>query len=212
MNRRRFLNKAGIWVPVAVAFPAIVRAQRSLFTDPGFLGVLTRRTAPPAACSTLRDTQTGTISNDVDPGRTAAWTYASTSFVPTASYTICKVVLNLRKTGSPTYHLKAGIYSNTGSFVNDYPNALIGTASDDFLVSVLTTSNADYDFVNMSASVTSGTEYHLVVWATDSPSDNTNYARANYAALAGKKVAISSDGSSWSNYAVNMQLLFKMYS
>lgn len=50
MNRRRFLKKAGLWVPAAVAFPGIVRAQRNAFTSPSQTANMMRRKM--AACST----------------------------------------------------------------------------------------------------------------------------------------------------------------
>lgn len=48
MNRRRFLKQAGLWVPAAIAFPAIVRAQRSPFSDPARVATMTHRVTGPS--------------------------------------------------------------------------------------------------------------------------------------------------------------------
>ena len=86
-------------------------------------------------------------------------------FTASATGTVCKATLRLRKDGdtgnNPT--LQACIYSDA----SDTPNAIIGTCSTNtYNVNSLTTSFASIDFTGMSASISSGTKYHIALFSS----------------------------------------------
>ena len=99
MNRRRFLKRAGIWVPSAIAFPAIVRSQLS---DPAFVSSLTQPAVAAAACSgTPYITLAGT--NAYDAGSNSLNHYVGVRDLTDASArNICRVDWKLTSTGTIT--------------------------------------------------------------------------------------------------------------
>lgn len=117
MNRRRFLKKAGLWVPAAVAFPGIVRAQRNAFTSPSQTANMMRRHS--VACSTVKDSNVpGAVSAFTACGNAAASTYIASKFTTGSAYSCCAIELYIDKQGStaaPTGNVTASFYADGGS-------------------------------------------------------------------------------------------------
>jgi hypothetical protein len=161
---------------------------------------------------------TGNLAGPANPGTSLneeAFQKNATKFTASASYTVCAVSLPLFSyvTVHPTnyYHsLKVGIWShNAGS---DEPNALVGTASDSVPASTVPScslnalascwnSTANVTFSNMSASLTSGTTYWIVLEASPSPLAATNYPVAwKSTGTAGLRKGVRVGGSAWFDY------------
>lgn len=113
-----------------------------------------------ATCSTPKD---GTIDDGVDYAGSIAYDsgsiYMAASFTAGSSYTLCALDVKLSKTGSPTFNLRAAIYSDgTG------PSALVGTASADVSASTVGSSIGTVSFTGLNASITSGSVYWVVIY------------------------------------------------
>lgn len=135
-------------------------------------------------------------------------------FTAGASYTACAIKLRLKKYGSPTFKIRAAIYTNnTESPCNvvNCPGTIVGTASEEFDVSVLTTSEALYTLTGMSAALTNTTVYWLVLYYS---SGATNYYN-DYIQLASKSGGINdithygTDGLAWTAGDAYQISLFK---
>ncbi len=128
-----------------------------------------------AGCTTTIQSETVASAGSHILGNDAAsrqWN--ATKFVATETTTVCKVNLYLEKFGSPTFNIKVHIYSHDAG--NDEPDTLIGTSSDVINAATLTTSEAIYSFVNISASITNTTTYWVVVECV-TVGDADNYGR-----------------------------------
>ena len=108
-------------------------------------------------------------------------TILAMSFKPTADIVLTKVVLSLRKIGSPTGNLWAEIHSAQGgtSGTKNASTNIVGQASDDLDVSTLTTAYASKDlaFSGTAPSLTAGQTYYIVVYGSFAVS-TTNYVEA----------------------------------
>lgn len=117
--------------------------------------------------------------------------YLASQFTASASYTIKKIYVPLRKVGSPGSFTIA-LYSDDGA---DDPDTLLAsdtvTVSDTYL---------EYGVAEISQAVTSGTKYHVVLIA-NSGDDSSNYYETPCEDGSGNK---SSDGSSWSGSSLDM--------
>lgn len=123
-----------------------------------------------AACSTK-------AANTVSAGDGAAlptlgrysgnWYFAST-FTAGSSFTVCAISANLAAVGSPTQTITASIWSdNSGT-----PDAQVGTASATVDASGLSGSQTTVQFTGVSASLTSGTTYWVVLGVGANNSSN----------------------------------------
>ncbi len=127
---------------------------------PGALVSSKRAAAGGGSCSTTRDTLSGTIGDARVVGQ--YFDKRAVQFTAGGTYTICKAVLKLAKVGSPTgYNLSVQIYTDSAGS----PGTQVGTGSGNLDAGTLTTSPtfSDAEFTGMSASLTSGTTYWLVV-------------------------------------------------
>jgi hypothetical protein len=102
-----------------------------------------------------------------------SFTRLAVQFTAGASYTNCKIDLPLFKIGTPAAgNLVAAIYSDNGS---NLPNVQIGTASDAIDRTTIATSYGDFvSFVNVSAALTNGTLYWVVLTASALDADGSN--------------------------------------
>jgi len=158
-------------------------------------------------CTTTADTLSGTTVGTVDCGGSK---YIATSFVAGSSYSVCKAVVRL-KTASGTgssYTLQCAIYSNNGG--TTFPSALVGTASATINANTVTSSEADFTFTGMSASLTSGVTYWIVI--ISSSEFNTTPASWAYVSSAGTHaISASSDGSAWSEVSAFEHCKYTLY-
>ena len=126
--------------------------------------------ARPAGCTTAGFTQGTTANNGSASVCNNSNKYVGQQFTADGTYTACKVDVNLQKVGTPSVNLDVSIYTDNAGV----PGTLIGTASDVIASSTISTSPTTYTFVNMSASLTSGTLYWIVLHASAGV-DNSNY-------------------------------------
>lgn len=123
-----------------------------------------------AGSFTARQTNNSTTFDYQYINRTVNNAYCATKFTAGAAYTVTKVTAPLYKTGTPTFNLTCAIFDTSLNL----PNAQVGTASDAISVAGFPTSEgADATFVNLSASLTNGVAYWVVIFKS-SGSDNFN--------------------------------------
>jgi hypothetical protein len=97
-------------------------------------------------------------------------------FTAGSSFTVCAVDLVLRALGSPTFTVRADLWSDNGA---DLPLALLGSSSTldaSTLGATFTTNN----FTGLSVALTSGTKYWVVCHASASdPSHSVEWSDGN---------------------------------
>lgn len=135
------------------------------------------------SCATTKDACAGnedagaTLAANATSGR-----YKASMFVADADTTICAVSLRLKKVLSPTFNMTVEIWSNNDvgadnpvAYTDDLPNTLIGTGSAAIAASsVGTDAYETVLFTGMSATITSGTIYWVVLKAS-AAGDATNH-------------------------------------
>ena len=152
------------------------------------------------------------------PDATAILRFASNNqvqiaqqFTPTNGGICTQVILGLRRNGTVSGNVSVAIYSDTGS---NLPNAQIGTGSanlDASTISVLSDpTTEEKTFTNISAIVTSGVKYWIVLSGDYSFSSTIYIAWGQVVAggYSGGQRAIY-DGTSWTANAADMY--FKQY-
>ena len=205
-SRRKFLKRGALFVPSAFAILQ-ARAQVSL-SSPGFVDQLVAPVAAAASCTTVSGSQEGSLTTAANTGVTSDETYTATRFLSTAAYTSCKLeLLSCNKFGSPTYTIAVSIYNDSSGT----PSTLNGEWSSEFSVAGLTTSYAAVTFT-FAATIADATSYHIVVRATGSGNDGSNYIRLGMATLSGYHAYISADGSTWAARNYHRQFRHKIYS
>lgn len=119
---------------------------------------------------TARDTVSGTasVSNYFAFNSNLA---IACKFTAGGTYTITKADISAHKVASPVYDVKCAIYTDSSSV----PGSLVGTASGNVNASTFSTSEATVTFTGMSASLTSGTPYWVLLYAVSGGNDFTNY-------------------------------------
>jgi hypothetical protein len=120
-------------------------------------------------CTTQRDSNTGSsLPTPIPVGEYSGGIYVAMPFTPTSSYTLCGVTLRMSKVQNPP-NMSLYIYSDNSAA----PGTQVGTGSQPFNSSSLSTSESDAAFVGLNASLTAGTQYWIV--AKDPSGDGTNY-------------------------------------
>jgi hypothetical protein len=95
--------------------------------------------------------------------------YASgaSKFQASSSYTLTRVDVPLWKNGTPAFSCVAAIYSDSANA----PGSLIGTASSEVdMSSIPTSEGAEVSFTGLSATISSGTLYWLVIYKSSGTS------------------------------------------
>jgi hypothetical protein len=134
--------------------------------------------------------------------------YFGPMFTASSAYKVCKIAVDLKKTGTPTpditYTVK--IYDNN-SDPSDRPGSVVASStSADASAAALTTSYQliYFDFNNYQ--LTNGAKYWIVI--VSSGYDATNYIRTQSGSTAGLRAAYGADGATWNtadidfNYAI----------
>jgi hypothetical protein len=145
-------------------------------------------------CTTLAGDFSGSYIADNPLGNAAQSKYFAVWFNASATETWCRVDVNLKTTGSPTFTITASIYTYSGGT----PGALVGSASTPVNASSIGSSYGYITFSGLSASLTSGNDYCLVL--TSSATDGSNYVqwRAGQISDPGHDTEWrSSNGSAW---------------
>jgi hypothetical protein len=141
-------------------------------------------------CATPQDSNTGTSSPQPMPvGEYTSSKYMSMPFTAGSSYTLCGVTLRMAKVLNPP-NMTAYVYTDNSGV----PGTLLGTGSASFNSSTLSSSEGDAAFVSLTASLTAGTQYWIVVEL--SSVDNNDFTDWYYTGGSASNVFQSSaDGS-----------------
>jgi len=146
----------------------------------------------------------GTMNYGQYYGSSDKW-LASGKFTASSSYTVTKVDVNLNKTGTPTFNVRVHIYTVSGGV----PNTDISTPS------AWVSANQTWitSFTGISASLTSGQTYCIVLESDVVHGDGSNYGLWRYTFDGGNGTWYqSSSGSGWSNQSGNTRGEFAVYS
>ena len=110
-------------------------------------------------CATPRDSNTGPSSpNPMTVGQYTSSKYMSMPFKVGSTYTLCGLTLRMAKINNPP-NMTAYVYTDNSGV----PGTLLGTGSASFNSSTLSSSEGDAAFVGLTASLTAGTQYWIVV-------------------------------------------------
>jgi len=129
-----------------------------------------------AACSTVATNRLGdtTISTLSSIGRFNSFTNAS-FFIPSSTFTGCKIRIAVSKTGSPMFNLTSCILADDGASPS-HPAAPLQASPDTVSASTISTSDPTESYVEFSYSgqtFTSGIKYWISIKA--SATDSSNY-------------------------------------
>lgn len=172
-----------------------VRAYNAPACVSGNSNVITITTSAPA-CNTTRYTFSGVTQTNLHCGDAAPELYIASRFTNiAANYTACKVTARLSKVGNGPAFVMAAIYTNAGGSL---PGTLIGSSAA-IPGASLGVAEGDATFL-ISAALTSGTIYHLVLWA--SGIDASNYFIA-YSRTGSFLSSISPNGLAWTQSGDN---------
>jgi len=118
----------------------------------------------------ILENPTGNLDHPTELRAVAGNTILAMSFKPTADVELSKVVLRLRKVGSPTGNLWAEIHSTQGgtSGTKNTSTGIVGQATDDKDVSTLTTAFVDTSltFNGTKPSLTANETYYIVIYGS----------------------------------------------
>lgn len=146
----RNLIAAILLIPLALSAQYNFGGKFTLAGKFGFTG------SAGGACSTTRETKTGATTGSATwDGSFPQW---ASKFSASATYTACKAVLRLSQSGG-TDTMRVGVFADSAG----EPGAQVGSWSDSINVTTATGSEGDVTFSNMSASLTSGNTYWLVL-------------------------------------------------
>jgi len=172
-----------------------------------------------APCTTAQDAETDADSLAYDFGKTSGDVWIATKFVAgntddgvaTANYTACSAAVQLEPAvaGSGSETIRACIYSDDAT---DDPNALIGSCSDTVTISSLSSGSNTVSFLNMSASLTDGTTYWLVLYTSGYHA--TNYVKW-WSENSETTAYITYDGNGsgdWAEYSTSRSCKYTLYS
>jgi hypothetical protein len=172
-NRRSFLKHGALIIPTLSIF--VPRSKGAFYYAAAAAGG--------GPCTTPQDASSGADNSGVT---NQEFDWYGSDFTAAATTTICAADLIMEKDGTPpASNLTVAIYSATGTPGD--PGTQQGTASDAVSIATLSLTPATVSFVNMSASITSGTRYFVVlkfsargtagnvgVWRTWDPTDATH--------------------------------------
>lgn len=159
--------------------------------------------APASGCTTVSDSVAGTTASVT----TDSAIYNASRFTASASYTSCKVALFCFRTGTLTGNTTVELWSHNGGA--NTPSALIASSAANPTEG---TTAADVDFVSLSASLTSGTIYWVVVHATTGGTfGGTQFTTLHEGTVASGRLMSSPDGTAWTEVNTGVGLVAKVY-
>jgi hypothetical protein len=159
-----------------------------------------------AACSTSAQSCT-TANNSADAGM-GTYHWKASKFAASGDMTVCKIEVNLKKVGSPTHNITVHIYGSTGTEPNE---ADIIDSSDAVAANTLSTNYGYIPFTGLSAGLTSGTEYWLVI--QNAAGDGSNYVagQIDTGCDLEEGTLYSSNGTTWGNSDSDRGFKYKFY-
>lgn len=157
---------------------------------------------------TLKDSNTAVTAGIDDAiGSFAATTYSGGWFQAASSYTLHRLDMPVKKTGTPTFNVSVAIYSDNAGQPGTLASESAQVASSTFAGS-----ETKVTFSSLSASITSGNKYWIIFRAYSSPNDFSNFG--NYARSSGgasDNTKIASDGATWSTNNTFALVKFESY-
>lgn len=127
-----------------------------------------------SACATVVDSSSGGTS--IGKFGDATFYARAGSWTTSDAYSICKIKLEIAKTGSPTGTVTCKIHSND----SNKPGTVLGTSSVTYEYSEISTSYAYLEFTFSPAiSLDTATRYHVSV-TSDTLNDADNYFKLRY--------------------------------
>jgi len=159
-----------------------------------------------ATCTT--EAQSCTTSNNVADNGMGTYLWKASKFAASGDMTVCKIEVNLKKVGTPTHNITVHIYGSTGTEPNE---ADIIDSSDTVSASTLTTSYAYITFTGLSAELTSGTEYWLVI--QNAAGDGSNYVagQVDTGCDYEEGTLYSSNGTTWGHSDYDRGFKYRLY-
>ena len=128
------------------------------------------------------------------------------SFVASDTYTLCKTILSMWRTSTPSQDTVIELYSSDDGGTYPLPNAKLADITT-VLTSSLGTSSGNVEISSLNLSLTSGVRYHIVFW--NSGCDATNQIRVDRASSGTE--AYSSYNGSWSTSDGSSTLVYDHY-
>ena len=196
------------WTPYYIPYPYPHPLRSGLAAPTGVTG------SEGVACNNSRDAYgKGTYLSFLDAthkwvaGAFVAGGYGSTW---TGTKTFCKIVVYLEKTGTPTGTLTAGIYTDNAGV----PGTLVGTASTNVVNYSDVGTDTQVTFTGLSASLTAGTTYHVVVWGSANGSVGNTIAvnASGFNEGSPHTSDYGNTGVGWSTFTGSRTLAFTLYS
>lgn len=209
VKRRKFIRSI-ILFPCAAAMPLMAAApfRHPAWRSGAFINPVTGGGG--GACNTSKDSQGGTINNNA-PNDTYLW--IGWNFVAGSTYTLCKIDVRVTKNGTPPAgNATVAIYTNNSG----EPGTQVGTGSDGVDVSTIgTDTDFNHTFSNLSASLTNGTTYWVVLKTPGPPSGSDDELRLHYSftGVATHLVKLNDGmGGTWDSWTTHNQGIFISYS
>lgn len=209
-SRRSFVKQGVLFLPLFGIFvPRLIRAQ--FIPGPGYQAAILKAAAGGggAPCTTTKDSQTGATNNFAD---NQSYKWLAGNFTAGSTYTLCKLTMRMAKVGTPAGTITAAIYSDAAGNV---PGTQVGTASDAVTATTLAAAEGNVDFSNLSASLTSGTVYHIVIKCstTGTGANNVRGVYYSFTGTLAQEINLSNDdGGSWDNWTDSNQIKFTSFS
>lgn len=158
-------------------------------------------------CTTGRDSNMVATSSSIlsDDGNI----YMAQKFTAGASTTICAAMLRMSEAGTATGNMTVAIYSDNAN----QPGTVID-ASDNVGATTPGATEGDVNFTSgLSAAVTSGTAYWVVLNHPDGVTFDGNGVRWFYSTTAGSdRSMVSDNGTTWSEVSPNNPFKFQLFS
>jgi hypothetical protein len=156
-------------------------------------------------CTTMKDNYDGTTAISSTDGviRIAG------RFTAASSFTSCKVIMRLKRTGTLDGTWRAELWSSNGTAPpNALPLALLAYSDSDPAIS---TTAGDVTFANLSYAIQSGTSYFIVVYHSTGGDYSGDYFEPYGATASGQNTSLAADGSTWEVGDATRSLDFQLY-
>lgn len=157
--------------------------------------------------------ETGDTTGESVVGRLSYATKYASEFVYTGeTVTITRIVAYVSRVLNPTFNVSAYIYTDTGP--SEEPDQVVGTGSDAVAASTFGTDEGAVNFDNVSASLTNGTTYWVVLACSSYDADNhIKWLRASNGATMDLASGSGDAGSeTWSKQGTTRTQKFSLWS
>lgn len=189
------------------AFCSPASAQLNIGNPFYVAGVLKPAAAGGGGCTTGRDSNMVATSSSIlsDDGNL----YMAQKFTAGASTTICAAMLRMSEAGTATGTMTVSVYSDSANT----PGTLIDE-SDTLGATTPGATEGDVNFTSgLSAAITSGTAYWVVLKHLDGVTFDGNGVRWFYSTTTGSSRSMVSDnGTTWSEVSPNNPFKFQLFS